>query len=223
MSTSSHTPVGEPNASSPAAGSGAVNPAPQGYAGSPYGVPAPVAMPKLPGRGGAVTTIILGIVLMIIVAPLVVLAMVISGATGAPGQSVEGGTKENGDIVTVTADGHYMVGGTGGKEPECSLIGRDDEVYKLEPYDGHDDAYLASDVPAGEYKLDCDGISASESITGYNTTPEVMTKVVFAPLLWGSGVGVAGLVVLIVGIVLLVKVNGKRRRMTQEAMMSAVR
>ena len=149
--------------------------------------------------------------------------MVISGATGAPGQSVEGGTKENGDIVTVTADGHYMVWGTGGKDPECSLIGRDDEVYKLEPYDGHDDAYLASDVPAGEYKLDCDGISASESITGYNTTPEVMTKVVFAPLLWGSGVGVAGLVVLIVGIVLLVKVNGKRRRMTQEAMMSAVR
>ena len=207
MSTSSHPPLGEPNASSPATGPSAVNPAPQGYAGSPYGAPAPVAMPKLPGRGGAVTMIILGIVLMIIVAPIVVLAMVITSASGAPGQSVEGGTKENGDIVTVTADGHYMVWGTGGKEP----------------YDGHDDAYVASDVPAGDYKLDCDGISASESITGYNTTPEVMTKVVFAPLLWGSGVGVTGLIVLIVGIVLLVKVNGKRRRITQEAMMSAVR
>ena len=43
------------------------------------------------------------------------------------------------------------------------------------------------------------------------------------PFVWGTVVGVVGLIVLIVGIVLLVKVNGKRRRITQEAMLSAVR
>ena len=43
------------------------------------------------------------------------------------------------------------------------------------------------------------------------------------PFLWGTIVGVVGLIVLIVGIVLLVKVNGKRRRITQEALMSALR
>ena len=31
------------------------------------------------------------------------------------------------------------------------------------------------------------------------------------PLIWGTVVGVGGLVLMIVGIVLLVKVNGKRR------------
>lgn len=43
------------------------------------------------------------------------------------------------------------------------------------------------------------------------------------PFVWGTVVGVAGLIVLIVGIVLLVQVNGKRRRITQEAMLRAVR
>ena len=43
------------------------------------------------------------------------------------------------------------------------------------------------------------------------------------PFVWGTVVGVVGLILLIVGIVLLVKVNGKRRRITQESMLSAVR
>lgn len=43
------------------------------------------------------------------------------------------------------------------------------------------------------------------------------------PFLWGSIVGVVGVIVLIVGIVLLVKVNGKRRLIMREAMMRAAR
>ena len=39
----------------------------------------------------------------------------------------------------------------------------------------------------------------------------------------GSWLVPVAIIVLIVGIVLLVKVNGKRRRITQEAMLSAVR
>ena len=54
-------------------------------------------------------------------------------------------------------------------------------------------------------------------------TPDAVTKTFVVPFVWGSVVGVTGLICLIVGIVLLVKVNGKRRRIMQEAMMAAVR
>ena len=50
-----------------------------------------------------------------------------------------------------------------------------------------------------------------------------MSKTFVVPFVWGSVVGVSGLICVIVGIVLLVKVNGKRRRIMQEAMMAAVR
>ena len=43
------------------------------------------------------------------------------------------------------------------------------------------------------------------------------------PFVWATVVGVIGLILLIVGIVLLVKVNGKRRRLVQQTMMSAIR
>ena len=43
------------------------------------------------------------------------------------------------------------------------------------------------------------------------------------PFLWGTIVGVAGVIAVIVGIVLLVRVNGKRRRIMGEAMTGAVR
>ena len=71
--------------------------------------------------------------------------------------------------------------------------------------------------------LQCDGIASGANITAFNASPEVVAKVFAMPFVWGTVVGVVGLIVLIVGIVLLVKVNGKRRRITQEAMLSAVR
>ena len=82
---------------------------------------------------------------------------------------------------------------------------------------------MASGVPAGSYQLKCDGIASTEKINAFNASPEVIAKVFAMPFLWGTIVGVVGLIVLIVGIVLLVKVNGKRRRITQEALMSALR
>ena len=127
--------------------------APQGY-----GAPAPVVMPKLPGRGGAITTLVLGVVLMVIIAPIVFFATMVAGVAGTEGNSVKGGT---------TATG--------------------------------------------------------ANITAFNASPEVVTKVFAMPFVWGTVVGVAGLIVLIVGIVLLGNVNGKRRRITQEAMLGTVR
>ena len=50
-----------------------------------------------------------------------------------------------------------------------------------------------------------------------------MTQAFVMPFVWGTVVGVAGLVVTIIGVVLLVKVNGKRRRIMLYALWAAVR
>lgn len=173
MSNPSYGPAGQPGAVPTNGTSYPGAAAPQGY-----GALAPVVMPKLPGRGGA---------------------------------------------VTVTTDGVFMVQAGGGKDPSCSLIGADNKSYELEPYGGSQGAYLVEHVPAGSYVLHCDGIANGANITAFNASPEVVTKVFAMPFVWGTVVGVAGLIVLIVGIFLLVNVNGKRRRITQEAMLGTVR
>lgn len=218
MSNLSYGPAGQPGAVPTNGTSYPGAAAPQGY-----GAPAPVAMPKLPGRGGAVTTLVLGVVLMIIVAPIVFFATMIAGVAGTDGNEVKGGTTDNGSVVSVTADGDFTVTASSSKDPACSLTGADGKSYKLEPYAGSGDVYAASGVPAGSYQLKCDGIASDANITAFNASPEVVAKVFAMPFVWGTVVGVVGLILLIVGIVLLVKVNGKRRRITQEAMLSAVR
>ena len=218
MSNPSYGPAGQQNAVPTNGTSYPGAAAPQGY-----GAPAPVAMPKLPGRGGAVTTLVLGVVLMIIVAPIVFFATMIAGVAGTDGNAVKGGTTANGSVVTVTADGYFTVTASSPKDPACSLIGADGKSYKLESYAGSDSMYVASGVPAGSYVLQCDSIASGANITAFNASPEVVAKVFAMPFVWGTVVGVVGLILLIVGIVLLVKVNGKRRRITQEAMLSAVR
>lgn len=217
-SNPSYGPAGQPGAVPTNGTSYPGAAAPQGY-----GAPAPVFMPKLPGRGGAITTLVLGVVLMVIIAPIVFFATMVAGVAGTEGNSVKGGTTANGSVVTVTTDGVFMVQAGGGKDPSCSLIGADNKSYELEPYDGSQGAYLVEHVPAGSYVLHCDGIANGANITAFNASPEVVTKVFAMPFVWGTVVGVAGLIVLIVGIVLLVNVNGKRRRITQEAMLGAVR
>lgn len=218
MSNPSYGPAGQQNAVPTNGTSYPGAAAPQGY-----GAPAPVVMPKLPGRGGAVTTLVLGVVLMVIIAPVVFFATMIAGLAGTDSNSVKGGTTDNGSVVTVTADGYFTVMPSSPKDPACSLIGADDKSYKLEPYAGSDTMYVASGVPAGSYQLKCDGIASGAKINAFNASPEVVAMVFAMPFVWGTVVGVVGLILLIVGIVLLVKVNGKRRRITQEAMLSAVR
>ena len=97
------------------------------------------------------------------------------------------------------------------------------KLYQLTPYKDKKGVFSASGIPAGQYKLRCERIASSANITAFNASPEAVTKVFVMPFVWGTVVGVTGLIVLIVGIVLLVKVNGKRRRITQEAMLGAVR
>ena len=217
MSNPSYGPAGQPGAVPTNGTSYPGAAAPQGY-----GAPAPVVMPKLPGRGGAITTLVLGVVLMVIIAPIVFTAMIFVGVAGTDGNAGKGGTTPNDSIVTVTADGKFTVTADGA-DPECFLMDAGGTLYQLTPYKDNEGVYTASGIPAGQYKLQCERIASSATVVAFNASPEVMTQAFVMPFVWGTVVGVAGLVVTIIGVVLLVKVNGKRRRIMQEAMMAAVR
>ena len=210
--TMSNPSVGNPNPQN----------APQAYPGGAYGAPAPTAMPKLPGRAPSITTLVIGILLMVVVAPIVFFGIMIAGVTKTEGNAVKGGTTANGSIVTVTADGKFTVTADGA-DPECFLMDAGGTLYQLTPYKDNEGVYAASGIPAGQYKLQCERIASSATVVAFNASPEVMTQAFVMPFVWGTVVGVAGLVVTIIGVVLLVKVNGKRRRIMQEAMMAAVR
>lgn len=165
MSNPSYGPAGQQNAVPTNGTSYPGAAAPQGY-----GAPAPVVMPKLPGRGGAVTTLVLGVVLMVIIAPVVFFATMIAGVAGTDGNAVKGGTTANGSVVTVTADGVFMVRGDAHKDPSCSLVGADDKSYELEPYAGSEDVYLVEHVPRART---CCSVTASPAV---RTSPHSMRR-----------------------------------------------
>jgi len=180
-------------------------------------------MPKMPGRGAGITTLVLGIVLMLFIAPAVFFGMMIYGVSQTGANSIHGGTTNNGDSVTVTASGDFTVQVRVDTDPACSLVDSSGAMYSLRPSADAGDTYTASGVPAGPYRIYCAGLSNDSSFYAVNATPDAVSKTFVVPFVWGSVVGVSGLICLIVGIVLLVKVNGKRRRIMQEAMMAAVR
>ena len=102
MSNPSYGPSGDQHAAFPLNGQAARSD-PRGY-----GAPSPVSVPSMPGRGPAVATLILGAVLMIVIAPIAFFAAMLYGIASTPGRSVQGGTTDNGSVVTVTA---LMAGG----------------------------------------------------------------------------------------------------------------
>ena len=76
-------------------------------------------------------------------------------------------------------------------------------------------------ITASRTWLQCVGATVGTKVIAYNTSPEAVTRIFVMPFLWGAIVGVAGVIAVIVGIVLLVRVNGKRRRIAGEAMTGA--
>ena len=86
MSNPSYGPSGEHHATFPLNGQAAGSD-PRGY-----GAPSPVSMPSMPGRGPAVATLILGVVLMIVIAPIAFVAAMLYGIASTPGKTVQGGT-----------------------------------------------------------------------------------------------------------------------------------
>ena len=143
----------------------------------------PMAMPKLPGRAPGITTLVIGILLMVVVAPIVFFGIMIAGVTKTEGNAVKGGTTANGSIVTVTADGKFTVT-TDGADPACFLMDAGGTLYQLTPYKDNEGVYTASGIPAGQYKLQCERIASSATVVAFNASPEVMTQAFVMPFVW---------------------------------------
>ena len=150
------------------------------YGSAPV-APSPVPMPKMPGRGAGITTLVLGIVLMLFIAPAVFFGMMIYGVSQTGANSIHGGTTNNGDSVTVTASGDFTVQVRVDTDPACSLVDSSGAMYSLRPSADADDTYTASGVPAGPYRIYCAGLSNDSSFYAVNATPDAVSKTFVVP------------------------------------------
>ena len=212
----------------PQYGENAQTAAPQGYSGAAYGGgyagPTAVVMPDMPSRAPGVVTLVIGVLLMIIVAPIVLIMTMGMGITSAAESVGNEAILRNGDSVTVTSEGQYtlMIGEAGATS--CSLVDSSGVSHRMQSYDDQNNLYTASNLSSGTYKIDCDLVTSGTDIFGFNGNAEdAVIQMFVMPFVWATVVGVIGLILLIVDIVLLVKVNGKRRRLVQQAVMAAIR
>ena len=197
---------------------------PQGYADGGYVAPTPVVMPPMPSRASGIVALILGIVMMVLIAPIVFFTTMAVGVTSSAEDLSNSGALGNGTSVTVTDKGNYSVMIGEGSASSCALVDSNNKSYTLDPYEGSNTVFSASDLPVGTYKIQCQGLTPGAQVAGFNgSANQLVNKAIVMPFIWGTVVGVGGLIVMIVGIVLLVNVNGKRRRLVQEAMMAAMR
>ena len=104
----------------------------------------------------------------------------------------------------------------------CTMTDTDGDVYDMHSFAGINNYYTATDLPAGTYRIDCEGLPAGAAIAGMDVSGGDITKSSTNGLIWSTVVGVSGTIIMIIGIVLVVKANGRRREIRQQAMMSAI-
>lgn len=190
---------------------GQVPPQYPGQYGAPY--------VELPGRGLPITLIVLGLITMLVIAPLVFIGGVAYGSISGVVDKIDpnsGSTVTNGATVEVDSMGFYGVvipNPTG--DISCSLEGANGSVEL--PRENSSDAgggavFLAQDIPAGTYELQCANVPENAQMIGLDG--EIVSNLFSAlgkSTIAGGIVGLIGLGLLIWGIVKLVKVNRRRR------------
>lgn len=201
--------------------------APQGgspYGASPYGAPAHGGSPQgggpysggskapmeLPSRTGPILGIVGGVVLMVVVAPIIMFAMVLT-SVGITTGNVDGLIAFNGGEVTVDESGAVgFMSGDSDDIGECVLEGPGG-THRSEPeLEGAIAAVRG--VPSGTYTVECEGVRVGgelvvlngEALEGF--VPNALKAFGFS-----SVVGVIGFVTLIGSIIWLTKRNRARR------------
>lgn len=176
--------------------------APQ-YGYLPNGAPAP----KLPGRGGPIALIIIGILTSLIIAPLAFLGGILGGMDiGSMVDNVK--PVSSGSTVSVDQSGALMISTQSGELTSCSLEGAGG-THQMELVSRN--TFFAENISQGDYVVECVGSGSSNLmvISGLNT--DALTNAGVSGLAWGTGIGILGLLLAIGGIVWLVIVNRRRR------------
>ena len=197
-------------------------PAQGGYPGAAYAGPAVMPPMNLPSRAPGTIMIVLGLLMMLIIAPVIFAVVAFSGLNTEMPEDVNAVSITNGGTVEVGANGQYTILLGDAEATSCTMTDTDGDVYDMHTFAGINNYYTATDLPAGTYRIDCEGLPAGADIAGMDASAGDITKSSTNGLIWSSVVGVSGTIIMIIGIVLVVKANGRRREIRQQAMMSAI-
>lgn len=197
-------------------------PAQGGYPGTAYAGPAVMPPMNLPSRAPGTIMIVLGLLMMLIIAPVIFAVVAVSGLNTEAPEDVNAVSITNGGTVEVGANGQYTILLGDVEATSCTMTDTDGDVYDMHSFAGINNYYTATDLPAGTYRIDCEGLPAGADIAGMDASAGDITKSSTNGLIWSSVVGVSGTIIMIIGIVLVVKANGRRREIRQQAMMSAI-
>ena len=213
---------GEQGTPWPQYGQDGTMPAQGGYPGAAYAGPAVMPPMNLPSRAPGTIMIVLGLLMMLIIAPVIFAVVAVSGLNTEAPEDVNAVSITNGGTVEVGANGQYTILLGDAEATSCTMTDTDGDVYDMHSFAGINNYYTATDLPAGTYRIDCEGLPAGADIAGMDFSAGDVTKSGTNGLIWSTVVGVGGMVIMIIGIVLVVKANGRRREIQQQAMMSAI-
>lgn len=213
---------GEQGTPWPQYGQDGTMPAQGGYPGAAYAGPAVMPPMNLPSRAPGTIMIVLGLLMMLIIAPVIFAVVAVSGLNTEAPEDVNAVSITNGGTVEVGANGQYTILLGDAEATSCTMTDTDGDVYDMHSFAGINNYYTATDLPAGTYRIDCEGLPAGADIAGMDASAGDITKSSTNGLIWSSVVGVSGTIIMIIGIVLVVKANGRRREIRQQAMMSAI-
>ena len=213
---------GEQGTPWPQYGQDGTMPAQGGYPGAAYAGPAVMPPMNLPSRAPGTIMIVLGLLMMLIIAPVIFAVVAVSGLNTEAPEDVNAVSITNGGTVEVGANGQYTILLGDAEATSCTMTDTDGDVYDMHTFAGVNNYYTATDLPAGTYRIDCEGLPAGADIAGMDASAGDITKSSTNGLIWSSVVGVSGTIIMIIGIVLVVKANGRRREIRQQAMMSAI-
>ena len=213
---------GEQGTPWPQYGQDGTMPAQGGYPGAAYAGPAVMPPMNLPSRAPGTIMIVLGLLMMLIIAPVIFAVVAVSGLNTEAPEDVNAVSITNGGTVEVGANGQYTILLGDVEATSCTMTDTDGDVYDMHSFAGINNYYTATDLPAGTYRIDCEGLPAGADIAGMDFSAGDVTKSGTNGLIWSTVVGVGGMVIMIIGIVLVVKANGRRREIQQQAMMSAI-
>lgn len=170
---------------------------------------------QLPGRGGSIAMIVIGVVMMLVIAPA---AFLMSFAVGTL-QSLDTSSFEpvqNGGSIEVGSTGVVTVvysssldGQVGTVAPSCTLVGQSG-TYPLVSV-GHEKGARASDLPVGTYTLKCENADGQDILVFGGEFFEDALSSLGPSAIISTVVGFAGLALMIWGIVKLARVNRERR------------
>ena len=213
---------GEQGTPWPQYGQDGTMPAQGRYPGAAYAGPAVMPPMNLPSRAPGTIMIVLGLLMMLIIAPVIFAVVAFSGLNTETPENVNAVSITNGGTVEVGANGQYTILLGEAEATSCTMTDTGGDVYDMHTFAGVNNYYTATDLPAGTYRIDCEGLPAGADIAGMDVSAGDITKSSTNGLIWSSVVGVSGTIIMIIGIVLVVKANGRRREIRQQAMMSAI-